>query len=69
MEWDKKIPSRLNRLGISITSHLTGQVGQVGQAPMKYQMDRLCSYSLSFKLILSDYIYFLDRIYWIYCPG
>ena len=22
-------------------------------APMKYQMDRLCSYSLSFKLILS----------------
>ena len=25
-----------------------------GHAPMKYQMDRLCSYSLSFKLILSD---------------
>jgi hypothetical protein len=35
MEWDKKIPSRLNRRRIFINAHLTGQVGQVGQAPVK----------------------------------
>ena len=28
MEWDKKIPSRLNRRAIPKSSHLTGQVGQ-----------------------------------------
>jgi hypothetical protein len=32
MEWDKKLPSRLNRRRISKKAHLTGQVGPVGQA-------------------------------------
>ena len=30
MEWEEKIPSRLNRLRIIRSSHLTGQVGQAG---------------------------------------
>ena len=30
MEWEKKIPSRLNRRSIPKSSHLTGQVGQAG---------------------------------------
>jgi len=32
MEWDEKIPSRLNcpRINISLGKHLTGQVGQAG---------------------------------------
>jgi hypothetical protein len=35
MEWDKKIPSRLNRRATTESSHLTGQVGQVGQADLR----------------------------------
>ena len=49
MEWDRKIPSRLNRLGIPIASHLTGQVGQAeAHRRLRFAMIFLLDGHLSF---------------------